>query len=281
MSKFRKFKISERVTESNDNVHRYLDDISGKSYDPISPEREVELINRVKDGDELALQMLTKSNLRFVVSVAKSYQGNGLSLNDLINEGNIGLIKAIHRFDETRGFKLITFAVWWIRQSITESLSTKRTVIRMPLNHINLMNKINKSSKYLYTQYGYEPSVQEISLDTGISEIDIHNAFMLNNNGTDSLDKPIGEKGESKLEEILPNDMYSDSNLCEEDNVIEVNSHLNNLSDRDRDIMSKLYGIGGIPPKTMETIAEEYGMTKERIRQINKSSVNKLRDLIK
>lgn len=281
MSKFRKFKISERVTESNDNVHRYLDDISGKSYDPISPEREVELINRVKDGDELALQMLTKSNLRFVVSVAKSYQGNGLSLNDLINEGNIGLIKAIHRFDETRGFKLITFAVWWIRQSITESLSTKRTVIRMPLNHINLMNKINKSSKYLYTQYGYEPSIQEISLDTGISEIDIHNAFMLNNNGTDSLDKPIGEKGESKLEEILPNDMYSDSNLCEEDNVIEVNSHLNNLSDRDRDIMSKLYGIGGMPPKTMETIAEEYGMTKERIRQINKSSVNKLRDLIK
>ena len=276
----KKFTISERITETDENVKRYLNDISGDIYNPLTADEEVEYAKLVQLGDMVALEKLTRANLRFVVSVAKSYQGNGIPLNDLINEGNAGLIKAAHRFDTTKGFKFITYAVWWIRQSITQSLSDNAASIRMPLNHINMDKKIRNSKNELYKTLGYNPSVLEIAEDLGLSEVEVGKCISNNTRKTESLDKPIDDDNSSTIEDTLPNDgMNADKKIEQEDLKSDVCDMLDTLSGRDRDIMSKLYGLEGQEEKSMDTIAEEYKMTKERIRQIKMSSIGKLKKL--
>lgn len=273
----RQLKITKQVTNRETaSLDKYLQEI-GK-VDLITAEEEVELAQRIKAGDDLALEKLTKANLRFVVSVSKQYQNQGLTLPDLINEGNLGLIKAAKRFDETRGFKFISYAVWWIRQSILSALAEQSRVVRLPLNKIGSINKINKTFAFLEQQHQRPPSPAEIAKELDMTESDVKES--LKNSGRHiSMDAPLKEGEDSNLYDVLnlgdsPN---PDKELIQESLQDEIERSLETLTQREADVIRLFFGLGNQQPMTLEEIGQTFGLTRERVRQIKEKGVRRLR----
>lgn len=273
----RQLKITSSITNRDDrSLEKYLSDISKEEM--ITMEEEIELTRRIREGDEQALNKMVRANLRFVVSVAKQYQRQGLPLVDLINEGNLGLIKAAKKFDETRGFKFISYAVWWIRQSILEALSEKARVIRIPLNQVGVLSKINKSYSKLEQELGRAPSVEEISEELDLPEYKVKATLMSSKNHV-SYDAPIGGDSEnSSMIEILSNDLpLSDSTVMEESLRSDIERSLDSLDPKARDILKLFYGIGYSHPISLDEIGQKYSLSRERVRQIKEKGLRKLR----
>jgi len=273
----RQLKITKQVTNRETaSLDKYLQEI-GK-VDLITADEEVELAQRIKAGDQIALEKLTKANLRFVVSVAKQYQNQGLTLPDLINEGNLGLIKAAKRFDETRGFKFISYAVWWIRQSILQALAEQSRIVRLPLNKIGSINKINKMYAFLEQENEREPSAEEIAkkLDMTVNEV---KESMKNSGRHVSMDAPLIEGENSNLYDVLrsgesPN---PDKNLVHESLRIEIERALDTLTPREADVVKLYFGLGEHQPMTLEEIGETFDLTRERVRQIKEKAIRRLK----
>lgn len=246
----------------------------------ITPEEEVQLAIRIKQGDLKALDRLTKANLRFVVSVAKQYQNQGLSLPDLINEGNLGLIKAAQRFDETRGFKFISYAVWWIRQSILQALAEQSRIVRLPLNKVGLTNRINKAFQQLEQEYEREPSAEELAevLELDTEEV----AATLNMSSRHvSMDSPIADGEDSTLVDIMlnPNAELADEHIINKESLKkEIERSLNTLTERQQEVIRYFFGIGIDHPMSLEDIGERFCLTRERVRQIKDKAITKLRN---
>ncbi|MEM8765178.1 MAG: RNA polymerase sigma factor RpoD/SigA [Bacteroidota bacterium] len=273
----RQLKIVKQVTNrESKSLDKYLQDIS--KIDLITAQEEVELAQRIKKGDHLALEQLTKANLRFVVSVAKQYQNQGLTLPDLINEGNLGLVKAAQRFDETRGFKFISYAVWWIRQSILQALAEQARVVRLPLNKIGTINRIKKTFSYLEQAHERPPSAEEIAkeLDMTITEV---KQSMSNIGQHVSMDAPLKEGETSSLYDVLNSNESPkpDKDLMNQSLNTEINRALDTLSPREADIVRLYYGIGEEPSMTLEEIGSAFDLTRERVRQIREKAIRKLR----
>ena len=243
----------------------------------ISVEEEVELAQRIKKGDRDALEKLTRANLRFVVSVAKQYQNHGLSLPDLINEGNVGLIKAAEKFDETRGFKFISYAVWWIRQSILQAIAEQSRIVRLPLNQVGSVNKINKILNQFEQENERRPSIYEIAESVDLPQEKIEDALKVNTKHI-SVDAPFVDGEEQSLLDILPNadSPMADTELVMESLRNEINRGLLTLSERERRIIEAFFGINQ-PEMTLEEIGEKYGLTRERVRQIKEKAIRRLR----
>lgn len=273
----RQLKIVKQVTNrESKSLDKYLQDIS--KIDLITAQEEVELAQRIKQGDQVALEKLTKANLRFVVSVAKQYQNQGLTLPDLINEGNLGLVKAAQRFDETRGFKFISYAVWWIRQSILQALAEQARVVRLPLNKIGTINRIKKTFSYLEQAHERPPSAEEIAkeLDMTITEV----KQSLKNIGPHiSMDAPLKEGETSSLYDVMNVDESPkpDNGLMHQSLNTEINRVLETLTPREADIVRLYYGIGNEPSMTLEEIGSAFDLTRERVRQIREKAIRKLR----
>ena len=273
----RQLKITKQVTNrENASLDKYLQEI-GK-VDLITADEEVELAQLIKAGDQRALEKLTKANLRFVVSVAKQYQNQGLTLPDLINEGNLGLIKAAKRFDETRGFKFISYAVWWIRQSILQALAEQSRIVRLPLNKIGSINKINKMYAFLEQENERPPSAEEIAkkLDMTINDV---KESMKNSGRHVSMDAPLIEGEDSNLYDVLnsgesPN---PDRKLLHESLRIEINRALETLTPREADVVKLYFGLGEHQPMTLEEIGETFDLTRERVRQIKEKAIRRLK----
>ena len=240
-------------------------------------DEEVELAQRIRKGDRKALDKLTKANLRFVVSVAKQYQNQGLSLPDLINEGNLGLIKAAEKFDETRGFKFISYAVWWIRQSILQAIAEQSRIVRLPLNQVGSVNKINRMLNKFEQENERRPSVDEISEQTDLPEDKVGEAMLANTRHV-SVDAPFVDGEDNSLLDVLVNDdaPMADRQLVMESLREEISNVLNTLSDRERCVIKAFYGIGE-PEMTLEEIGSKYGLTRERVRQIKEKAIRRLR----
>jgi len=274
----RQLKITKSITNrESQSLEKYLQEI-GK-VDLLSPEDEVSLAKRIKDGDALALEKLTKANLRFVVSVAKQYQNQGLSLSDLINEGNLGLIKAAQRFDETRGFKFISYAVWWIRQSILQALAEQSRIVRLPLNKVGSLNKINKAFSELEQTYEREPSADELAelLEIGVEEVETTLGVAARHV---SMDAPFVEGEDNSLLDVLENNGTpgTDDSLAYSESLRrEIDRSLSTLTDRQRDVIKLYFGIGVPHQMSLEDIGEKFGLTRERVRQIKDKAINKLR----
>lgn len=265
--------ISTRESQSLD---RYLQEIGKVSL--ITPEEEVTLAKRIQAGDQEALEKLTQANLRFVVSVAKQYQNQGLSLGDLINEGNLGLIKAAKRFDETRGFKFISYAVWWIRQSILQALAEQSRIVRLPLNRVGALNKIGKELSKLEQEYERLPSAAELSesLDMSVSEV----ADTLKISGRHlSVDAPFAQGEDNRLLDVLENEETPnpDLELMSESLKVEIERALSKLSTREAEVIRLYFGIGREHSLTLEEIGERFDLTRERVRQIKEKALRKLR----
>lgn len=276
----RQLKITKSITNrESQSLEKYLQEI-GK-VELINPEEEVKLAIRIKQGDERALERLTKANLRFVVSVAKQYQNQGLTLADLINEGNVGLIKAARRFDETRGFKFISYAVWWIRQSILQALAEQSRIVRLPLNKVGLTNRISKAYSQLEQEYERDPTAEEIAfvLDIGTEEV----AATLGAAARHvSMDQPFSEGEEGSLVDVLPNPNAeaADSQLAFYDSLSEeINRSLNTLTERQKEVVRYFFGIGVDHALSLEDIGERYNLTRERVRQIKDKAITKLRSV--
>ena len=274
----RQLKITKQVTNRETaSLDKYLQEI-GK-VDLITAEEEVELAQKVKAGDQLALEKLTKANLRFVVSVAKQYQNQGLTLPDLINEGNLGLIKAAQRFDETRGFKFISYAVWWIRQSILQALAEQSRIVRLPLNKIGSINKINKQFSALEQKFGRSPTPEEIaeSLDITIEEV----KQSIKNSGRHlSMDAPLSDSEDSNnMYEVMSSDESPkpDKILMNESLRREIERSLSTLTPREADVIRLYFGLSGKHPMTLEEIGEKFDLTRERVRQIKEKSIRRLK----
>jgi len=275
----RQLKIVKQVTNRETaSLDKYLQDIA--RVDLITPEEEVELTAKIRAGDQHALDKLVKANLRFVVSVSKQYQNQGLTLPDLINEGNLGLIKAAKRFDETRGFKFISYAVWWIRQSILQALADQARIVRLPLNKIGTINKINKSFSHLEQEFGRTPTVYEIAdyLDITASDVKLG----LNNSGRHiSMDAPLveGDNQSSNMYDILKNtDKQSPENkVMKESLEQEIERSLNTLKYREANIIKLYYGLGGSAAHTLEEIGTLFELTRERVRQIKEKGIRRLK----
>ncbi|MBJ04346.1 MAG: RNA polymerase subunit sigma [Flavobacteriales bacterium] len=273
----RQLKITKQVTNRETaSLDKYLQEI-GK-VDLISADEEVELANKIKQGDEIALEKLTKANLRFVVSVAKQYQNQGLSLPDLINEGNLGLIKAAKRFDETRGFKFISYAVWWIRQSILQALAEQSRIVRLPLNKIGSINKINKTYASLEQKYEREPSADEIANVLEISANDVRES-QRNSGRHISMDAPLVDGEDSNLYDVImsgesPN---PDDNLINDSLRTEIERSLTTLTDREADVIRLYFGLGSKHAMTLEEIGEKFDLTRERVRQIKEKGIRRLK----
>ncbi len=274
----RQLKITKSITNrESQSLEKYLQEI-GK-VDLLTPEEEVELAKRIKQGDQTALEKLTKANLRFVVSVAKQYQNQGLSLSDLINEGNLGLIKAAQRFDETRGFKFISYAVWWIRQSILQALAEQSRIVRLPLNKVGSLNKINKAFSELEQTYEREPSAEELAELLEITPEEVETTLGVAARHV-SMDAPFVEGEDNSLLDVLENkDMPStDQHLEYEDSLRrEIERSLSTLTDRQADVIKLYFGIGVDHPLSLEDIGDRFGLTRERVRQIKDKAINKLR----
>ncbi|HYD22261.1 MAG TPA: RNA polymerase sigma factor RpoD/SigA [Flavipsychrobacter sp.] len=274
----RQLKITKSITNrESQSLEKYLQEI-GK-VDLITPEEEVQLAIKIKQGDQRALEKLTKANLRFVVSVAKQYQNQGLSLSDLINEGNLGLIKAAQRFDETRGFKFISYAVWWIRQSILQALAEQSRIVRLPLNKVGLSNKISKAYSQLEQEYEREPSTEELAelLDIGTEEVETTLGVAARHV---SVDAPFVDSEDNTLLDVLenPNSESADSGLEHYDSLrCEIERSLSTLTDRQRDVIKLYFGIGVEHPMSLEDIGEKFSLTRERVRQIKDKAITKLR----
>ena len=272
----RSFKISQSITDRQDaSLNSYFKDVSRQPM--ISQEEEIELTKKIKEGNEAAVKKLVEANLRFVISVAKQYQNKGLALVDLIQEGNIGLIEAARRFDETRGFRFISYAVWWIRQAIIKALSDQCRTIRIPANQVVYMNKINKVIEQFEQQHGRKPSTGELEELTNI-DYDKICLTMSAMNRSVSLESPIKDEDASCLLDIIPNDgaVSTDTEVSKNDLSNEIERVLSKLSYRDRDILRMSFGIG-MNPMTNEEIARRFGIGSERVRQIQHSAINYLR----
>ena len=272
----RSFKISQSITDRQDaSLNSYFKDVSRQPM--ISQEEEIELTKKIKEGNEAAVKKLVEANLRFVISVAKQYQNKGLALVDLIQEGNLGLLEAARKFDETRGFRFISYAVWWIRQAIIKALSDQCRTIRIPANQVVCMNKINKVIEQFEQQHGRKPSIGELEELTDIDHDTICLTMSAMNRSV-SLESPIKDEDASCLLDIIPNDgaVSTDAEVAKNDLSKEIERILSKLSYRDRDILRMSFGIG-MNPMTNEEIARRFGIGSERVRQIQHSAINYLR----
>jgi RNA polymerase primary sigma factor len=274
----RQLKISKQVTNRETaSLDKYLQEI-GK-VDLITADEEVSLAQRIRQGDRAALEKLTKANLRFVVSVSKQYQNQGLSLPDLINEGNLGLIKAANRFDETRGFKFISYAVWWIRQSILQALAEQSRIVRLPLNKIGAINKINKAYARLEQEFEREPNFEEIALLLEISETEVKDS--IRNSGRHiSMDAPLMQDEDNNMYDVLRSDDIPtpESGLIYESLRKEVERAISTLTPRESDVIRFYFGLNGSYPMTLEEIGEKFELTRERVRQIKEKAIRRLKN---
>lgn len=274
----RQLKITKSITNrESQSLEKYLQEI-GK-VELITPEEEVKLAERIKQGDQRALDRLTKANLRFVVSVAKQYQNQGLSLPDLINEGNLGLIKAAQRFDETRGFKFISYAVWWIRQSILQALAEQSRIVRLPLNKVGLTNRINKAFSQLEQEYEREPSTEEIAEALEIEIEEVASTLGVASRHV-SMDSPMSDGEENTLMDVLenPNADATDGELDHNQSLhTEISRSLKTLTERQQDVIRFFFGIGVDHPLSLEDIGERFNLTRERVRQIKDKAISKLK----
>ena len=272
----RQLKITKAITNrENASLDKYLQEIGHEEL--ITAEEEVELARRIKTGDRKALEKLTKANLRFVVSVAKQYQNQGLSLPDLINEGNIGLLKAAEKFDETRGFKFISYAVWWIRQSILQAIAEQGRVVRLPLNQVGSVNRINKVLSKFEQENERRPSVDEIADKTDLPHEKIEDVLKVNTRQV-SVDAPMADGDGTSMIDFMQSDSDSstDEELLKESLRAEIASALSVLNDRERNVIEAFYGINQ-PECTMEEIGKKYGLTRERVRQIREKAIRRLK----
>ncbi|MEJ2595307.1 MAG: sigma-70 family RNA polymerase sigma factor [bacterium] len=273
----RQLKITKQVTNRETaSLDKYLQEI-GK-VDLITAEEEVELARRIKQGDRLALEKLTKANLRFVVSVSKQYQNQGLTLPDLINEGNLGLIKAAQRFDETRGFKFISYAVWWIRQSILQALAEQSRIVRLPLNKIGSINKINKASARLEQGFEREPNVKEIAGELDMTETEVKES-MRNAGRHVSMDAPLIQDEDNTMYDVLKSDeaITPETGLLYESLRKEIDRAISTLTKREADVVKLYFGLNAQHPMTLEEIGEKFDLTRERVRQIKEKAIRRLK----
>lgn len=272
----RQLKISKSITNRESaSLDKYLQEIGHEEL--LSVDEEVELAQRIKKGDRRALERLTRANLRFVVSVAKQYQNQGLSLPDLINEGNVGLIKAAEKFDETRGFKFISYAVWWIRQSILQAIAEQSRIVRLPLNQVGSVNKINRELNKFEQEHERRPSVDEIADRIDLPEDKIEEAMKVNNRHV-SMDAPFVDGEDNSLLDVLAdNDMpMADKALVQESLRKEIDRAIELLNDREQKVVRAFFGIG-TPEMTLEEIGDKYNLTRERVRQIKEKAIRRLR----
>jgi RNA polymerase primary sigma factor len=272
----RQLKITKSITNRESaSLDKYLQEIGKEEL--ITVEEEVELAQRIKKGDQKALEKLTKANLRFVVSVAKQYQNQGLSLPDLINEGNLGLIKAAEKFDETRGFKFISYAVWWIRQSILQALAEQSRIVRLPLNQVGSLNKINKAYSRFEQEHERKPTAEELSTELDLPADKITDTLRVSGRHI-SVDAPFVEGEANSLLDVLINDDSPDADhaLINESLSREIDRALATLTERERDIIKLFFGIG-CQEMTLEEIGEKFGLTRERVRQIKEKAIRRLR----
>jgi RNA polymerase primary sigma factor len=271
-------KITKQFTNrESKSLDQYLLEI-GK-VDLITPNREIELAKKIKKGDRIALEELTKANLRFVVSVAKQFQNQGLSLGDLINEGNLGLIKAAERFDETRGFKFISYAVWWIRQSIMQAIAEQSRMVRLPLNRVGTLNKLGKAYSKLEQEYERKPSASELAEELDMKTDEVTDTLQLYGRHV-SMDAPFaGDDDKNSLIDVLPNEQQPapDVKLMQESLKAEVESVLSTLSEREASVLRLYFGINGEHSATLEEIGERFNLTRERVRQIKEKALRTLR----
>ena len=273
----RQLKITKQVTNRETaSLDKYLQEI-GK-VELISAEEEVELAQRIKQGDKAALEKLTKANLRFVVSVSKQYQNQGLSLPDLINEGNLGLIKAAQRFDETRGFKFISYAVWWIRQSILQALAEQSRIVRLPLNKIGSINKINKAYAKLEQEYEREPNAEEIAEVLERTEQEVKDS-MKNAGRHISMDAPLVQDEDNTMYDVLKSEEAPtpETELLYESLRKEIDRAISTLTPREADVVRLYFGLNGSHPMTLEEIGEKFDLTRERVRQIKEKAIRRLK----
>ncbi|WP_026998261.1 sigma-70 family RNA polymerase sigma factor [Eisenibacter elegans] len=273
----RQLKISKQITNrESQSLDKYLQEI-GK-VDLLTPDEEVDLAKRIREGDQLALEKLTKANLRFVVSVAKQYQNQGLSLGDLINEGNLGLIKAAQRFDETRGFKFISYAVWWIRQSILQALAEQSRIVRLPLNRVGSLNKISKTFSELEQKYEREPSPDELAEVLDVTTSEVIDTLKISGRHV-SVDAPFIQGEENSLLDVLENDSEEtpDAELLNDSLRKEVQRALSTLTQREADVVTLYFGLNGQQALTLEEIGEKFNLTRERVRQIKEKAIRRLR----
>lgn len=275
----RQLKISKQLTNREiTSLDKYLQEIG--RIEMITPEQEVELAQKIKQGDKRALDKLTKANLRFVVSVAKQYQNQGMSLPDLINEGNVGLIKAAQRFDETRGFKFISYAVWWIRQSILQALAEQSRIVRLPLNKIGSMNKINKEFAKLEQEYKRAPSYEEVASKLKIQDDDVQES-MRHSGKHLSMDAPLANDEDNTMYDFMRSDDDStpESELMYESLKTEINRAIASLNNpKEADIIKMFFGLDGYAPMTLDEIGEKFDLTRERVRQIKEKAIKYLKN---
>ena len=273
----RQLKITKSITNrESQSLDKYLQEISKESL--ITAEEEVELAQRIKEGDDIALEKLIKSNLRFVISVAKQYQNQGLTLPDLINEGNLGLIKAAQRFDETRGFKFISYAVWWIRQSILQALAEQSRIVRLPLNQVGSLNKLNKTFSRLEQKYERAPSEHELADELEITNTKVTDTMRVGGRHV-SVDAPFQEGEDNSLLDVLINSdsPKADTELMLESLQEEIKRSLSTLSEREREVVILFFGIGMKHGLTLEEIGTKFDLTRERVRQIKEKAIRRLR----
>ncbi len=273
----RQLKITKSITNRESaSLDKYLQEIGREEL--ITVEEEVELAQKIRKGDQRALDKLTRANLRFVVSVAKQYQNQGLSLPDLINEGNLGLIKAAQKFDETRGFKFISYAVWWIRQSILQALAEQSRIVRLPLNQVGSLNKINKELNRFEQEHERKPSAEELAMKLDLPVDKVMDTMKVSGRHT-SIDAPFVDGEDNSLLDVLPNEdsPKADKSLINESLSTEIDRSLSTLSDRERDIIKMFFGIG-YSEMTLEEIGEKFGLTRERVRQIKEKAIRRLRN---
>lgn len=272
----RQLKISKSITNRESaSLDKYLQEIGHEEL--LTTDQEVELAQRIRKGDKSALERLTKANLRFVVSVAKQYQNQGLSLPDLINEGNVGLIKAAEKFDETRGFKFISYAVWWIRQSILQAIAEQSRLVRLPLNQVGSVNKITRELNKFEQEHERKPSVDEIAERVDLPEDKIADAMKANSRHV-SMDAPIADGEDSSMIDFLAGDSSNtDRELAIESLKAEVSRILKLLTDKEQKVLRAFFGIDGSPEMTLDEIGEKYNLTRERVRQIKEKALRRLR----
>lgn len=274
----RQLKISKQITTREaQSLDKYLQEI-GK-VDLITSEVEVELAKRIREGDQIALEKLTKANLRFVVSVAKQYQNNGLTLGDLINEGNLGLIKAAKRFDETRGFKFISYAVWWIRQSIMQALAEQSRIVRLPLNRVGSLTKISKTFSDLEQKFQREPSTEEVAEVIGVTTEEVLADLRVSGRHV-SMDAPFAQGEEGSLLDVLSdvNESNPEKQLMTDSLTQDVQRALSTLTQREADVIGYYFGLNNRPSMTLEEIGEKFNLTRERVRQIKEKATRRLRN---
>lgn len=269
-------KQKKTETRPKQSIEKYLEEIGG--FSPLPPAEEIELTRRIRKGESTALDKLVKANLRFVISVAKEYQGQGLPLQDLISEGNLGLIKAAQRFDETRGFKFISYAVWWIRQSILQALAEQSRVVRLPLNRVGAINKVGRVLEKLEKRYGREPSMAEVADTMEMTDYEVADVLKTSARHL-SLDEPFKEEEGNNLLDVLESDRYAppDDTLMQESLKEEIDKVLVTLKPREAEIIRLYFGLEGDRPLTLEEIGEHFKLTRERVRQIKEKALRRMR----